>query len=119
MSEVVCEAFTVWAVEELFKKKKVENLWKELSAGKRKRRYQDICDEHVHKIYAALSGDEITQATFWKTLKRHNDRRNLLVHPDDTGAAAAMPSTQEAAESFKAVEDYIKHVHGILNSFKS
>ena len=48
LAEVVCEAFTVWALGELFKKKNVEDLWKVLSDEKRKiRRLQDICDDDV------------------------------------------------------------------------
>ena len=118
LAEVVCEAFTVWALEEVFKKKKVEDLWKTLSAGRKIRHFQDICHGDVNKIYTALSGDRITQAPFWEKLKRHNARRNELVHPSPNGrpTAAANLSPQEADESFKAVEDYIQHVHGILKS---
>jgi hypothetical protein len=61
LAEVVCEAFTVWALGELFKKKNVEGLWKVLSDEKGKiRRLQDICDGDVNEIYTALSGDPIT-----------------------------------------------------------
>jgi hypothetical protein len=118
LAEVVCEAFTVWALEELFRKKNVGDLWKVLSGGsKTRRRVQDICNNETHEIYTALSGDQITQAPFWKKLKQHNSRRNALVHPVHIGTtAAAIPSPQEADESFKAVEDYIQHVHGILKS---
>ena len=35
LAEVVCEAFTGWALEELFKKKNVEQLWNVLAAGKK------------------------------------------------------------------------------------
>ena len=118
LAEVVCEAFTVWALEELFKKKKVEDLWGVLSAGKSKmRRLQDIYNDDVNKMYTALSGDPITQASFWQKLQEHNTRRNALVHPDvNAPTHATIPSPEEAAESFKAVEDYIQHVHGILKS---
>lgn len=113
LAEVVCEAFTVWALEELFKKKTVEDLWEVLSAGGKIRRFQDICNDDVNKIYT----DRITQASFWEKLKQHNSRRNALVHPGHIGpTAAAIPSSQEADESFRAVEDYIQHVHGILKS---
>ena len=118
LAEVVCEAFTVWALGELFKKKKVEDLWKVLSDEKRKiRRLQDICDDDVNEIYTALTGDPITQAPFWEKLRKHSKRRNALVHPDHTGPTAhPIPSSQEAEESFKAVEEYIQHVHDILKS---
>ena len=120
LAEVVCEAFTVWALGEIFKKKQVDGLWQVLSAGSKIRRFQDICNEDVNKIYTALSGDQVTQAPFWQKLQRHNKRRNALVHPALTGPTApAIPSLQEADESFKAVEDYIQHVHGILNSIQS
>src|SRR2546425_6529995 len=72
LAEVVCEAFTVWALEELFEKKKVKDLWEVLSAGNKTRRFQDICNEDVNKIYTALSGDQITQAPFWERLMQHN-----------------------------------------------
>jgi len=115
LAEVVCEAFTAWALERLFEKKGVEDLWVVLSAGSRIRRYQDICSDDAHKIYAALSGDQITQAPFWEKLKQHNKRRNALVHPGRSGATSAtIPSPDEAEESFKAVENYIQHVHKIL-----
>jgi hypothetical protein len=117
LAEVVCEAFTAWAFEELFKKKKVEDLWVVVSAGGGIRRYQDICNDGANKIYTALSGDPITQAPFWQKLKQHNNRRNALVHPGHTGSTSAtIPSSQEADESFKAVEDYIQHVHKILTA---
>jgi hypothetical protein len=117
LAEVVCEAFTVWALEELFKKKRVEGLWEVLSAGGKIRRLQDICNDDVNKTYTALSGDRITHAPFWVELKQNNSRRNALVHPGHSVPTAnAMPSSQEADESFKAVEDYIQHVHGILES---
>jgi hypothetical protein len=117
LAEVVCEAFTVWALEELFKKKRVEDLWEVLSAGGKIRRLQDICNEDANKIYTALSGDRITQAPFWEGLKKHNSRRNALVHPGHTApTGTAIPSAQEADESFKAIEDYIQHVHEILKS---
>jgi hypothetical protein len=118
LAEVVCEAFTVWALGELFKKKNVEGLWKVLSDEKGKiRRLQDICDGDVNEIYTALSGDPITQAPFWEKLKKHSKRRNALVHPDHTGPTEhPIPSPQDSDESFKAVEDYIQHVHGILES---
>jgi hypothetical protein len=117
LAEVVCEAFTIWALEELFKKKKNEDLWEVLSAGSRSRRYQDICNDDANKIYTALSGDPITQAPFWDQLKKHNKRRNALVHPDHTGPTAhPIPSLQDSDESFKAVEDYIQHVHKVLAS---
>jgi hypothetical protein len=51
LAEVVCEAFTVWALGELFKKEKI-------------RRLQDICAGDVNELYAALSGDPITKAPF-------------------------------------------------------
>ena len=35
LAEVVCEASTVWALEELFKSKRETNLWEALSAGKK------------------------------------------------------------------------------------
>src|SRR5437588_3717364 len=66
-AEAVCEAFTVWTLEELFKKKKVEDLWEALSASKI-RRFQDICNDGVNEIYTALSGDRIKQAPFWEKL---------------------------------------------------
>jgi hypothetical protein len=117
LAEVVCEAFTVWALEELFKKKKVEDLWQTLSAGSEIRRIQDICNKRVNKIYTALSGDRVTEAAFWHKLQQHNERRNALVHPAHNGlTTVAIPSAQEAEESFKAVEDYIQHVHEILKS---
>jgi len=118
LAEVVCEAFTAWALGELFKKKNVEDLWKVLSDEKRKiRRLQDICHDDVNEIYTALSGDPITQAPFWDQLKKHSNRRNVLVHPDHTGPTAhPIPSLQDSDESFKAVEDYIQHVHEILTS---
>ncbi len=117
LAEVVCEAFTVWALEELFKKKNVEDLWRKLSDGKKIRRFQDICNKRVNEIYTALSGNRITDAAFWQKLQQHNERRNALVHPVHNGlATVARPSVQEAEESFKAVEDYIQHVHGVLGS---
>lgn len=118
LAEVVCEAFTVWALGELFKKKNVKDLWKVLSDEKRKiRRLQDICDDDINEIYTALSGDPITQAPFWEKLKKHSKRRNALVHPNHIGPTAHLiPSPQDSDESFKAVEDYIQHVHGILGS---
>jgi len=121
LAEVVCEAFTIWALGELFKKKKVDDLWGVLSDEKRKiRRMQDICDADVNKIYTALSGDPITQAPFWEELKKHSKRRNTLVHPDHIGPTAhPIPLSQDSNESFKAVEDYIQHVHGILDSIQS
>jgi hypothetical protein len=117
LAEVVCEAFTAWALEEQLKKKNVEQLWKALSAKKRLRRYQDICFEDTNKVYTALSGDLITEAPFWVKLKEHNGRRNALVHPDHNGSTApTSPSPQEADESFNAVVDYIQHVHKILGT---
>ena len=118
LAEVVCEAFTVWALQELFKKKTLGELWNVMSDEKRKlRRLQDICQADVHKIYTALSGDPITQAPFWDQLNKHGNRRNNLVHPDHTQPIAhAIPTLQDSIESFKAVEDYIQHVHRILNS---
>jgi len=116
-AEVVCEAFTGWALEKLFKKKAMEQLWKTLSDGKKIRRFQDICHEDTHKMYTALSGDQITQSNFWEKLQMHNKRRNDLVHPVDTLATSMrLPSQGEAAESFKAVEAYIQHVSQILCS---
>ena len=116
LAEVVCEAFTIWALEELFKKKNLEALWKTLY-GQNKRRYQDICDPRVHSIYTALSGDQITQRVpLWEKLMQHNNRRNALVHPGPSASTAAIPSQPEAEESIKAVEDYIQHVYQILNS---
>ena len=116
-AEVVCEAFTGWALEELFKKKAMEQLWKTLSDGKKIRRFQDICHEDTHKMYTALSGDQITQSNFWEKLQRHNKRRNNLVHPVDTLATSmGVPSQGEAEESFQAVEAYIQHVSQILGS---
>ena len=56
-AEVVCEAFTVWALEELFRKKQVEALWKVLWTLGNKQRLQDICNNYANKIYTALSGD--------------------------------------------------------------
>lgn len=118
LAEVVCEAFTVWALEELFKKKNAEALWKVLSDEKGKiRRLQDICAGDVNEIYTALSGDPITQAPFWDKLKKHSKRRNALVHPDHTGSTIhPMPSSEDSDESFKAVEEYIQHVHRVLGS---
>src|SRR6266576_2318398 len=54
LAEVVCEAFTIWVLEELFKKKHVEDLWAVLSDKNKNRRYQDICNKDAHKIYTAL-----------------------------------------------------------------
>ena len=120
LAEVVCEAFTVWALEELFKRKKEAGLWAALLDGKKKRRFQDICDDYTNGIYLALSGDQITQASFWELLKKHNNRRNALVHPDHSGSTAhPIPSSEDADESIKAVEAYIQHVHGILKSIQS
>jgi len=118
LAEVVCEAFTVWALGELFKKKNVEDLWKVLSDEKGKiRRLQDICDGDVNEIYTALSGDPITQVHFLEKLKKHSKRRNALVHPNHIGPTAHLiPSPQDSEESFKAVEDYIQHVHESLES---
>jgi hypothetical protein len=117
LAEVVCEAFTGWVLEELFKKKNVEQLWNALSAGRKIRRLQDICNEDVTKIYTALSGDQIIDTPFWVKLKEHNSRRNALVHPARNKSTAPFrPSPQEADESFKAVEDYIQHVHKILGT---
>jgi hypothetical protein len=88
--------------------------------GKKKRRFQDICDDYTNGIYSALSGDQITQASFWELLKKHNNRRNALVHPDHIGSTAhPIPSPEDADESIKAVEAYIQHVHGILKSIQS
>ena len=122
LAEVVCEAFTLWALEELFKKKKLEDLWKTLTNSKNKmRRLQNICSDDVNKIYTALSGDPIAaNATFWGKLMEHSERRNAFVHPDHTGPTPhPIPSPEEADESFKAVWDYMQHVHGILKSIQS
>jgi hypothetical protein len=119
LAEVVCEAFTVSAFEELFTKKHMEKLWGALSSKRKIRRYQDICNDDINGIYTALSGDAITEAPFWQQLKRHNDRRNALVHPDHPPSAAhPIPSQTEAEESFKAVEAYIQHVQDILKSIQ-
>lgn len=121
LAEVVCEAFTIWTLEELFKKKKMEDLWKAMSYNKSKlRRLQDICNnEDVQKIYMAVSGDHITQTPFWEKLKAHSERRNNLVHPNHTEPTThPIPSPEEANESFKAVEDYIQHVHSVLDNIK-
>ncbi len=116
-AEVVCEAFTGWALGELFNKKGVKQLWEELSAGKKIRRFEDICNKNTRRIYTALSGDQITQANFWEKLQKHNKRRNDLVHPANTmSSSASIPSREEADESFKAVEDYIQHVVQVLGS---
>src|SRR5260370_41721234 len=98
-AEVVCEAFTIWALEEVFKKKNVGDLWGVLSEQKNKmRRLQDICNSEVNKMYTALSGDPITQASFWPKLQEHNKRRNALVHPDvNAPTPATIPSQEEAA----------------------
>lgn len=120
LAEVVCEAFTVWALEELFKSKQQGDLWEALAAGKKKRRFQDICDDRVNRIYTAVSGDQITQAPFWEQLRNHNIRRNALVHPDHSEPAShPIPSHEDAAASFIAVENYIQHVHNILNAIRS
>ena len=116
LAEVVCEAFTIWALEEMFKKKNLEDLGKVL-LDQNKKRYQDICDKRVRPIYTAFSGDQITESSFWAKLMQHNNRRNALSHPDHSASTlAAIPSPAEAEESFKAVEDYIQHVNQILNS---
>lgn len=123
LAEVVCEAFTIWALKELFKNKKLEDLWQALSDNENKnklRRLQDICNKDTHEIYKALSGDAITQAPFWNRLKKHSKRRNDLVHPDHAGPAAhPLPSVEDAEESFKAVEEYIQHVDRFLKSINT
>ena len=117
LAEVVCEPFTASALKELFKKKHVEDLWEVLSAGSKIRRYQDICNDDVNRMYTALSGDQITQVSFWEKLKRHNSRRNALAHPDHSPSAThSIPTPEEAKESFEAVEAYIQRGQGILSS---
>jgi len=116
-AEVVCEAFTVWVLGEMFKKKGQAQRWEKESAGTKWRRFQDITNKNTHRVYTELSGDQITQAGFWETLQQHNTRRNNLVHPVDTLATSTpLPSQKEADDSFKAVDDYIQHVTKIFES---
>jgi len=116
-AEVVCEAFTVWALGEMFKKKGLTQRWKKVSHGTQWRRFQDISNPNTNLLYTALTGDRIEQASFWSNLQEHIKRRNKLVHPDDPLATSTPPPSREEAEkSFKAVGDYIQHVTTILDS---
>jgi len=101
LAEVVCEAFTVWALKTLFKNRN-EN-WEKFT-GAYGRQIPNIFNKKIQLTYKLLSGDEIEKTSFWPALAKHNKRRNNLVHE------GIIPSQSEADESFKAVEDFMQHV---------
>ena len=103
LADVVCDGFTGWTLENLFKKKS-EN-WEEFKKEYGWQR-ENIFNKKIRITYKLLSGDEIEEATFWQDLVKHNKRRNDFVHK------GIIPSQSEADESFKAVEDFIQHVIG-------
>jgi hypothetical protein len=63
----------------------------------------NICNEKLHSVFAAISGDRPNQQPFWKDLKLHTDLRNDIVH---RGARA---SPVQATASLEAVTKFVEY----------
>jgi hypothetical protein len=68
----------------------------------------NIANEKVRKLYEALSGNLISQESFWSRLQEHNTLRNDVVH-----SGKIVTSSQAAASLrvVKEVKDYFEQKH--------
>jgi hypothetical protein len=107
LSQAASEMCTEWALTTLFTIRNIQDLADPLLDLFV---VPDICNERLHRVYAALSGDSPNQQPFWSTLKAHRDRRNVVVHRGQKS------SHTEAQESVIVVEQYLIHVENVLKA---
>ena len=76
-------------------------------------RVRNITDKRLRKLYTILSGDHIQTMPFWEKLKKHSDRRHKIVHKGERC------NKEEAEESISAIDQYIKHIDGVVRQVRS
>lgn len=109
LSQAASEMCTEWALTVLFAMRDDSDLTDPILGLFQ---VTDICNDRVHTIYSALSGDSRKQMPFWAGLKSHRDRRNDLVH------SGKKPSPSEATESVAVVNQYLDHVERVLSGLQ-
>ena len=110
LSQAASEMCTEWAITGLFGMRGDQDLAEPILALFLS---YDICNDRLHRIYLALSGDSPNQRPFWSQLKSHKDRRNDLVH------RGKKPSPTEAEASVRVVEQYVLHVETVLANLQT
>jgi len=109
LSQAASEMCTEWALTGLFAMRGDSDLTDPILGLFQ---VTDICNDRVHTIYSALSGDSPKQMPFWAGLKSHRDRRNDLVH------RGMKPSPSEATDSVAVVNQYLDHVERVLSGLQ-
>ncbi|MFY9726256.1 MAG: hypothetical protein WAJ87_12240 [Bryobacteraceae bacterium] len=64
----------------------------------------NLASDRIRKLYSALTGDTVQNASFWQKFKASATRRNEIVH------AGAIVGKAEAEESHKAASDLVAHL---------
>ena len=64
----------------------------------------NLANPRIRKLYTALTGDEVENATFWQKFKQSAERRNKMAHTAITVTEA------EAKESHTAAKDLVAHL---------
>jgi single-stranded DNA-specific DHH superfamily exonuclease len=105
LAEASAEQCTEWAFTSLFAIRKADDLGELIV---RRFRGTDICNKGVRAVYTSLSKDKPEQRPFWEELKRHNERRNSIVH------RGAKCTIQEAESSVASADSYVAHVEGVV-----
>lgn len=101
VAHIACEVAVQRAFDRAFKTKNVHYLQESV---------MDLCpgynlnNKRIGRLYTALTGDDIAAQPFWADFSASATRRNRMVHE------GSKPSAQEAADSLRAVEAFLKHV---------
>ena len=107
LAQAASEMCTEWVISALFALRGDAELAEPILT---RFRTTDICSNYVHDVYVALSGDTPNQQPFWERLKRHQRRRNDVVHKGKKS------SPIEAADSVAVVAEYLLHVETVLSN---
>jgi hypothetical protein len=101
VAQAAAEMCTEWALTVMFRSRDLEAL-----AEPMRGLFQsaNICNEKLHDVFAALSGDQPNQQAFWSDLKQHSTLRKHIVHRGERATAI------QATSSLSAVTRFIEYV---------
>jgi hypothetical protein len=101
VAHMACEIATERSLSQSFVEKRIqylEDTVMDLLNG------SNLANNRIRKLYTALTGDDVQNATFWPKLKESAERRNKIIHK------GAIVEKAEAEESYKAASDLVAHL---------
>jgi hypothetical protein len=102
VAHTACEIAVERALSQQLQSRKIDEMLEEAIEGFLSG--YALTDNRARKLYAALTGDNIQQTTFWQRYEQSVGRRNRVVH-----RGATMEKT-EAEASLQVVAEFVTHM---------